>query len=243
MDFWKPVDPRCFWVGVLHVLQVHAVFILDVCQRIFDFSYHPVKWCFRNDLVPRTSKGLLTTCDSCIVRFLLQDHNRVPFDGLDSWLKTLKQEKPLAAIYIKVAKLCMEQTQFQFRGAYYQQTFGTAMVNALSPFFANLFMGDMENKLKHRRLFPRDWVRYADDVFAVVCKDGVLYLSALLNSQHESMKFTYEMEKDGKLPFLDVEVGRSDNTGLLLNTQRFIINESHHNVQHKQHSTACFTEQ
>jgi hypothetical protein len=81
----------------------------------------------------------------------------------DTWLN-LKLEKPLATIYTKVAKLCMEQTQFLIREAYYQQTFGTAMGNALSPFIANLFMRYMENKLKRRRLFPRVWVRYVDDV-------------------------------------------------------------------------------
>jgi PHD/YefM family antitoxin component YafN of YafNO toxin-antitoxin module len=159
---------------------------------------------------------------------------------LDTWLKSLKLEKPLAAVYTKIAKLCMEQTQFQFRGAYYEQTFGTAMGNALSPFIANLFMGHMENKLKRRKLFPRVWVRYVDDIFAVVHKDRVLDLLDLLNSQHDSINFTYEVEKDGKLPFLDVEVRRDEAAGLLFkiyrkptNTQRFIINESHHTVQHK----------
>jgi hypothetical protein len=50
----------------------------------------------------------------------------------DTWLKTLKLEKQLAAIYTKVTKLCLEQTQYQFRQAYCQQTVGTAMGNALS---------------------------------------------------------------------------------------------------------------
>jgi hypothetical protein len=69
------------------------------------------------------------------------------------------------------------------------------MGKALSPFIANLFKGHMENELKHRRLFPRVWVRNVDDVFAVVHKNGVLDLLTLLNSQHESIKYTYEMEK------------------------------------------------
>jgi hypothetical protein len=49
----------------------------------------------------------------------------------DTWLKTLKLEKPLATTYTKVAKQCTAQTQFQFRCAYHQQTFGTAMGHAL----------------------------------------------------------------------------------------------------------------
>jgi hypothetical protein len=42
----------------------------------------------------------------------------------------------------------------------------------------------------------------------VVHKD----LLALLNSLHETINFTYDMEKDAKLTFLDVEVRRNDNT-------------------------------
>jgi hypothetical protein len=61
----------------------------------------------------------------------------------------------------------------------------------------------MENKLTRRRLFPRVWVRHVNDV---VHKDGVLDLLTILNSQNESIKSTYKMEKDGNLPFLDVEV-------------------------------------
>jgi hypothetical protein len=38
--------------------------------------------------------------------------------------------------------------------------------------------------------------------FAVVHKDGVLDLLALLNSQHKSVNFTHEMERDGTLPLL-----------------------------------------
>jgi hypothetical protein len=69
-------------------------------------------------------------------------------------------------------------------------------------------------------------VRYVDAVFVVVHKDGVLDLLTLLNSQHESIKFNYEMEKDDKMPILDVEIRRNDN-------KEFIMNESHHSVLHK----------
>jgi hypothetical protein len=55
---------------------------------------------------------------------LAKDNVLISFDvealkQFDTWLKTLKLEKPLAALYTKVEKLCTEQTQFQFRGAYY----------------------------------------------------------------------------------------------------------------------------
>jgi hypothetical protein len=37
----------------------------------------------------------------------------------------------------------MQENSFQFEGTFYEQTFGTSMGNALSPFDANLFMGGL----------------------------------------------------------------------------------------------------
>jgi hypothetical protein len=93
------------------------------------------------------------------------------------------------------------------------------MGNALSPFIANFFMGYLENKLKWKKLFPKLWMRYTDDVYVVVHKDQV----------EDLLEYTHEVEQDGTLPFLDVEV-----KGLpKLNTQRFIIKEFNHSIHHK----------
>jgi uncharacterized membrane protein len=116
---------------------------------------------------------------------------------------------------------------------FYEQTFGTSMGNALSPFVANLFMV-FEQKLKRWKLFPTLWLGYVDDVFAIVHKDKIEDLMSLLNAQSPSIKFTCEIEKEGVLPFLDVKVRRTENNQLQFkvfrkptNTQKFIVNESH----------------
>jgi hypothetical protein len=53
-------------------------------------------------------------------------------------------------------------------------------------------------------------------------------------------KFTHEIEVNVTLPFLDVELKRLTNNKLSFkifrkptNTQRFIVNESHHSTRHK----------
>jgi hypothetical protein len=66
------------------------------------------------------------------------------------------------------------KTQFQFRGALLPTSIWH--INGQR-------IGHMENKLKRRRLFPRVWVGYVNDVFAMVHKDEVLDLLTLLNSQ------------------------------------------------------------
>jgi hypothetical protein len=159
---------------------------------------------------------------------------------LNVWLKSIGLERSKVTMYMKLAELCMKENTFQFEGKFYEQTFGTSMGNALSPFVANLFMGVFEQKLKRRKLFPKLWVRYVDDVFAIVHKDKIEDLMSLLNAQCPSIKFTCEIEKEGVLPFLDVEVRRTEDNQLQFkvfrkptNTQRFIVNESHHSRQHK----------
>ena len=56
------------------------------------------------------------------------------------------------------------------------------------------------------KLKPRLWKRYADDMLKVVKKMSVEQLTDLLNSLDDSgsIKFTYEMKSEGKLPFLDL---------------------------------------
>ena len=89
------------------------------------------------------------------------------------------------------------------------------MGSRLAPVLANLFMGYreqlwLENYDGTSVLFYR-W--YVDDTFCVFHNenDAMLFLD-YLNRQHVNIKFTFEKEKNGKLPFLDVLVTKSTNT-------------------------------
>lgn len=54
--------------------------------------------------------------------------------------------------YLLVAKTCMNQNFFSFRGKFYKQTFGLSMGNKLSPFLADIFMSDFEVELKKKNI-------------------------------------------------------------------------------------------
>ncbi|KAK9890114.1 hypothetical protein WA026_008924 [Henosepilachna vigintioctopunctata] len=88
------------------------------------------------------------------------------------------------------------------------------MGSPLSPVIANLFMEQFEERAietsKHK---PTTWFRYVDDTF-VVWSAGMDKLNDFLrhlNSQHPSIQFTMETEKDQQLPFLDVLVRKRGN--------------------------------
>jgi hypothetical protein len=66
--------------------------------------------------------------------------------------------------------------------------------------------------LKLKQLGLKLWHRYVDDIFA---STGNLAetekILSYLNNQHPNIKFTLEVERDNKLPFLDVLVKRRHN--------------------------------
>ena len=57
---------------------------------------------------------------------------------------------------------------------------------------------------------PRLWVRFVDDVLAIVKRTSLLSMLEHLNKQNAVITFTMEVEKDGKLPFLDGEIAKEN---------------------------------
>ena len=62
----------------------------------------------------------------------------------------------------------------------------------------------------HTRTVPL-WLRYVDDTFNAVHKDGIDDFHEHLNRQNEDIQFTKEIEENDKIPFLDCLVTRDNN--------------------------------
>ena len=81
-----------------------------------------------------------------------------------------------------------------------------------SPVIANIYMRALEERaLSTFELKPKVWYRYVDDVFSITKKTHVPKLLQHLNNQHPSIRFTEESEKGGKLPFLEVNISRTED--------------------------------
>lgn len=76
--------------------------------------------------------------------------------------------------------------------------------NPLSPLVAEIFMSRFETNLQNYCDFPRFWFRYVDDISAVCKARKVNLFLHVLNSQHDTIKFTMENEVDDVIPFLDI---------------------------------------
>ena len=91
------------------------------------------------------------------------------------------------------------------------------MGSPLSPVLSDMFMEEFEtSSLRTADLQPSLWLRYVGDTF-VVWPRGRDELQNFI--QH--LKFTMEVEEDGKISFLDVGISRNPESSL------------HHNVYRK----------
>jgi hypothetical protein len=195
----------------------------EFCQQLKDVTLQ------RNEVL--VSFDVISLFPSVPVEAAIEDMQR--------WFQEINLDVNKLNVYTQVAKCCLRSTFFQFRERFYHQESGLSMGNPLSPILANIFMCYFERKMQQSDLFPRVWVRYVDDVFAVVKSRKVKSLFEFLNAQHPTIKFTMEEEIDGILAFLDVSVKRIDNK---LDfkiyrkpkfTCRFITSDSFHSFQQK----------
>lgn len=142
---------------------------------------------------------------------------------------------------VQLLRLCLETAYFRVDGKFYRQKWGTAMGSPVSVVVANLFMESLEQSALQSFPHPiKYWRRYVDDTFVVVKSELVSELLNHLNSQHDRIRFTYEVEKEGSLPFLDVRVLRRQDGHLetqiyrkQTHTDKYLDFASHHSTQQK----------
>jgi hypothetical protein len=158
---------------------------------------------------------------------------------MENYLTKNKVPQIKKNIFMRAANVCVKDSFFQFRGKNYKVTKGVNMGNPMSPFIAELFMSKFEMDLKKDNVIPRVWVRYVDDIFAVVKRSKVEETLNMLNSRHPSIKFTVELEENGCLPFLDLWLKRNGRKIYFeifhkpTSSKRYITSDSHAPHQHK----------
>ena len=107
------------------------------------------------------------------------------------------------SVFVELIELATKSVSFSFNDTMYCQVDSVSMGSPLGPNLANMFVRFYEKLLFDR--FPKTYtyLRYVDDTFACFCSRN-----EALNDLQPSLIFTMDEEKDNKLPFLDVLVGR-----------------------------------
>ncbi|VEL12998.1 unnamed protein product [Protopolystoma xenopodis] len=88
------------------------------------------------------------------------------------------------------------------------------MGSPLLPLLANVYMDKLERDFEKSPLQPRVLVQYLDDYFALWShgNENLNGFLNLINQLDGRSKSTMEVDKDERLPFLDIEVMRSKGT-------------------------------
>ena len=154
-----------------------------------------IKSLFTNIPIPETIDIIVNKCSS----------NAYRFHGF-----TQQQFTNLLTMSVK-------NCHFLFDGKLYHQKDGVSMGSPLGSLFANIFLpfhertwlADCPHTFK-----PMFYRRYVDDCFLIFqSKEQVipfLDLVDYLNSKHPNIQFTHELENNGSLSFLDINITRTN---------------------------------
>ena len=88
----------------------------------------------------------------------------------------------------------------------YVQVDGVAMGSPLGVLFANFYMGTIEERVFSAMPHPWLYYRYIDDTFVSIEDEKELNSLRRAFEEKSVLRFTYENNNNGNLPFLDVLV-------------------------------------
>lgn len=112
--------------------------------------------------------------------------------------------------------LATKQSFFLFNNEFYCQKDGVSMGSPLGPTLANIFLCYYEKKWLEEcpeKIRPIFYKRYVDDIF-ILCdnENQVEQFQKYLNNKHKNMSFTFELEKQNQLAFLDINIIRENTS-------------------------------
>lgn len=130
----------------------------------------------------------------------------------EDWNEMAKVIKVKKDTLITLVKFCFESSYFTFQNRLYQQIDGSSMGNPASPSLANVVMNFVIRKAIDNLGFHIPLLKlYVDDTILLVPKDKIDDVFCGFNNINEKIKFTMEVEVEGRLPFLDLVVIREEN--------------------------------
>ncbi|XP_039428895.2 uncharacterized protein LOC120412472 [Culex pipiens pallens] len=114
-------------------------------------------------------------------------------------------------LFLEMIEFCIDASYFKFNEQHYQQIFGTAMGNPLSSTVADLVMENLLVSVVHKLDFQLPFLKkYVDDIVTAIPPDKLDHVMEVFNSYNEHLQFTYELENNYRLPYLDMLLVRTE---------------------------------
>ncbi|XP_062705479.1 uncharacterized protein LOC134287552 [Aedes albopictus] len=112
-------------------------------------------------------------------------------------------------LFLEIVEFCIDSSYFRFDGQHYEQVFGTAMGNPLSPYIADWVMETLLDTVVRMLQIPLPFIRkFVDDLITAIPLSQLKHVIDTFNSYDIHIQFTYELEVDNKLPYLDMLLTR-----------------------------------
>jgi hypothetical protein len=234
VDFWFSPTYRLasFLVPVLKTLTENHPYAVQNGFQFVDL--------IKTKLIRRTEQMVSFDGVSLFTKVPIQDtlliiKRRLQFS--QSWKESteLSEDQVMRAV-----ELCVSNTNFFWRGHFYSQTEGSAMGSPISPIFCELFLQELELNIVKNNSNISFYVRYVDDIIAIVKSRFLPTILTSLNSFHKDVQFTVETELNDCLAFLDVQVLRKQDGKLghkvyrkPTYTDKYLNFKSHHHYSQK----------
>ena len=91
------------------------------------------------------------------------------------------------------------------------------MGSPCSNIFSDIVMDDLEsNCLNELDFTPLAYYRYVDDIFATIPRNKLTTMIDAFNSYDDRLKFTHEIDENGCISFLDLQIIR-DKEKIIIN--------------------------
>lgn len=120
--------------------------------------------------------------------FLIKTHTRMPFET-----------------FREALNFCIYKNYFVYDNQIFLQKDGLPMGGSLSPVAASLLIKKLYFSVIEPCKLPF-YLQYVDDSLTVLDRNDLEDILAKLNSFNNNIKFTYEIEKDNSINFLDVRI-------------------------------------
>jgi len=175
---------------------------IDFVQKINSVAIDPNDILISLDITSMYSNILIQDCLNALTYYL--KNSSICMDEID------------IEEYCNLTKLVISQNYFQYKGNFYTQKEGLPMGSPLSGYLANIVMCKFENDyiLTQFKDNIKFWSRYVDDTLSIFRETDDIKVDQfleILNSKHETIKFTLEKEINSKINFLDISITKCAN--------------------------------
>ena len=164
----------------------------DFLNKLLELDYKP------------TESTLLVSFD--VVNMFPNIDNNLGIKAVKKALNSRKDKSPPTNCILEATKLCLELNNCRYLGKDFLQIHGTAMGPHNACSYADLSMGEFDDKaLNGYKISPQIWWRFRDDIFSFWehGEEALMEFLEFLNAIYPTIKFTVNFSTQS-LEFLDV---------------------------------------